>query len=438
VVRAGESSDGLADYDFYSDVDASVVVQGVDASLLAGTPGGEIHDSHFEESYRSAFVNYEEGKRFRVKDQRARSLASTVSAPQTALSISPFTAAATPVYRVITKTNGIYRLTWSYLLDPTTGVAPGLAGAAPSSFKVMNNGVEVPIRVVDGGNGTFDPGDYIEFYGEGKLGEQKVVLNYHFDPNIYPGFQDINQANDFTDENVYFLFGEPGTRSRIPNLSGTVQGAFPTSTSFSETAHRELDNRFVPDGLNDPFYQGPSLVSNNGSFNPDPNSPNCGYNNLGINTSQARNWLGPVPSSDPNHYCEACSLNLADPVNSAATATLRVRMRGSTSEAAPNPDHMTVVQLGSVAAQSSTLCWDNESLVTQTLNVPQSALVGGAGVFIELPGLSTTVSFEAFYLDWIEVDYPAARIASVHWTVCFFVISIATALVFRRRFRVSF
>ena len=41
-------------------------------------------------------------------------------------------------------------------------------------------------------------------------------------------------------------------------------------------------------------------------------------------------------------------------------------------------------------------------------------------------------------VDWIEVDYPAARIASVHWTVCFFVISIATALVFRRRFRVSF
>jgi len=41
-------------------------------------------------------------------------------------------------------------------------------------------------------------------------------------------------------------------------------------------------------------------------------------------------------------------------------------------------------------------------------------------------------------VDWIEVDYPSASIASVHWTVCFFVISIATTLVFRRRFRVSF
>jgi len=41
-------------------------------------------------------------------------------------------------------------------------------------------------------------------------------------------------------------------------------------------------------------------------------------------------------------------------------------------------------------------------------------------------------------VDWIEVDYPAARIGGVHWTVCFFVISIATTLVLRRRFRVSF
>jgi hypothetical protein len=45
-------------------------------------------------------------------------------------------------------------------------------------------------------------------------------------------------------------------------------------------------------------------------------------------------------------------------------------------------------------------------------------------------------------IDWIEVEYPAAKIdvagVTLHWAVCFAAISMAAALVFRRRFRVSF
>lgn len=45
-------------------------------------------------------------------------------------------------------------------------------------------------------------------------------------------------------------------------------------------------------------------------------------------------------------------------------------------------------------------------------------------------------------IDWIEVDYPPAEIdvagITVHWAVCFGVTSMATALMFRRRFRVRF
>jgi hypothetical protein len=45
-------------------------------------------------------------------------------------------------------------------------------------------------------------------------------------------------------------------------------------------------------------------------------------------------------------------------------------------------------------------------------------------------------------IDWIDVEYPAAEIdvagVTVHWAVCFAVLSMATALVPRRRLRVRF
>ena len=41
-------------------------------------------------------------------------------------------------------------------------------------------------------------------------------------------------------------------------------------------------------------------------------------------------------------------------------------------------------------------------------------------------------------IDWIEVRYPGARILHLHWLVWFFVISGATALLLKRRFRTAF
>jgi len=54
----------------------------------------------------------------------------------------------------------------------------------------------------------------------------------------------------------------------------------------------------------------------------------------------------------------------------------------------------------------------------------------------------TEMPIRSQWIDWIEVDYPPSRIemagVGLHWAVCFFAISIATTLVLRRRFRVSF
>ena len=396
---------GPADLEFYPEVEADLRVTGVDWDRVAREAAAAPSDPHFEDAYRAALFNYQEGLSFRTQAPEELShVAAGAGATPTAgaSAVSALGTATTPIYRVVIRTTGIHRLTWSYLLAPGTGVAPGLTGTPSGAFKLMNQGIEVPIRVVDGGDNTFDPPDYIEFFGEGMLDEPELKLNYD---DVAP-FPDIFQANDVTDENVYFLFGEPGVRSRIPDLPSPFQAGPPLETSFLETIHREFDTRFVPNGTDDPFYQGPPLIGNTGSFVADPNASNCGYTNTGAHLQTE--YLGPGFGSTSIHYCQACDLALPDPLSIPDPATIRVRLRGATSESGVNPDHMSVVQVGTGASSSSTRCWDGEALVVQTVSVPQSLLAGGAGVYVAQPGLSATVGTEGLYMDWIEVDYRRA------------------------------
>ncbi len=415
-VRPVRTADGT--YEFFPEVEADLVVSGVDWDRVEEEAASLRPDPHFEGEYRAAFVNYEEGRRFRTAAPRGPGRApgtiadpalvaartwsrSDLSDPGTAApSLSPFDMTTTPVYRMVVQQDGIHRLSQAQI----AASASGLLAVDPRTIKVLNRGVEVPIRIAGEGDGSFGASDFLEFYGQAMLGEADMVLNFDFD-FLSPLIADIFQANDFTDRNVYFAFGtsEAGPRARIPDLPAAVDGGLTVESSFSETLRREFDLRHVADGLSDPYLQWPLLGGNTGSFSPsDPNAPNCGFTNPGVHTMAQR--LG--PGSDAGSVaCAACSLGLVDldPAAAASPATLRVILRGFVEEAA-NPDKMTTVQVGTTASQSSTLCWNGEAIVTQTLSVPQSALTGGGQVYIGQPGLSAA-TVEVVGLDAIEVDY---------------------------------
>ncbi len=424
AVPGPSDATGARDVEFFPSVDASIVVTGVDWDAVDGNAAGAAHDPHFEASYEKAFVNYDEGKAYRSwAPTRRRSDATGFESSSASASSgrlhgaepsypatvplppaeSIFAAATTPIYRVVVTQGGIFRLSHAYLLDPGTGVALGLAGANPNTFKLANMGVEVPIRTVTAVNGVFSSGDYIEFYGEGLTKEPKTLLNFDFD-TIELAFPDIYQANDFTDENVYFLFAEPGPRARIPDLTGTVNGALPVVNSFAETIHREIDTRFVPNGVDDPFYQFPFLFDNNAPVIPDPNAANCGYVNPGAHTFT--NHLGPGYTSTDPRYCPSCDLGLPDVISTGSPATVRVHMRGTSNPLNVNPDHLAIVQVGTSALQSTTFCFDAEQVSTMAVTVPQTSLLGtGDVVYVAQPGLSATTTRESLILDWIEADY---------------------------------
>jgi hypothetical protein len=373
---------------FHGQVDLDIVVEGVATGAISDTPAPA--DPFFEKIYRNTFVNYEQGRFMRARQGPSSAVSTEGASIQNGF----------PVYKLDLSRDGIFRLTQAYLLDPNSGAAPGLAGADPRQFKLMNRGVEVPIFVQGEGDGVFGSGDYIEFYGQ-RLEGPETLLNYDLGvlPNIY-------QYDDYGDRNVYWLSVDAsGTRARIPVRSAPPNGGDPLEADFEETLRFEVDNLFLPTGQEDPFLMTPRVNSNSGSVVADPNT--CSFTNTGIPNVSPGNYLGP-DITDPNDpdYCAACRVVLPS-INGAASqsATVTVRMRGSTEDPNANPDHLAVMEINGNPSLSSVHCWDRNIFTTQTVSLTHSQLTGTLDIRLEQPGLAATSFNEQLAVDYTAVTY---------------------------------
>ncbi len=139
--------------------------------------------------------------------------------------------------------SGIYKLTYNELKNMGFPV-----GDNPANFALYGNGggllpeknnlprpaglTENPIEVMDGGDGSFDPGDYILFYGVGP-----VVWKY----NTSTGY--FNHQNNYYDNYTYYFLTpgtQPGLRIQPETVSGTPDRDV---TSFTDYAFHELNER---------------------------------------------------------------------------------------------------------------------------------------------------------------------------------------------------
>lgn len=84
------------------------------------------------------------------------------------------------ICKILVESEGIYRITYSDII----GTIPEIASADPRTIKITNRGFELPILIKGEENGSFDPGDWIEFYGEPPKGNE-THLNLYTDKNIY-------------------------------------------------------------------------------------------------------------------------------------------------------------------------------------------------------------------------------------------------------------
>lgn len=116
--------------------------------------------------------------------------------------------------RIGVTADGLYRVTPA---DLPAGVDP--AHVDPRSFAMSSLGQPVAIRVVADGNDSFDPGEYLEFFGE--------------------RFRGTTQEEAYTAERVYWLDigGVPGPRSAEVNAA--PQGSPSPPADFAATVRAE-------------------------------------------------------------------------------------------------------------------------------------------------------------------------------------------------------
>lgn len=166
--------------------------------------------------------------------------------PSTSLRSDPFTTRSAladgDLYQIAVGESQVYRLNFSFLrdelginnlnqIDPATialyGHGGGMLPAAIAPERPADL-LEIPIQIVGGDDGRFDPDDYILFYGEGpsvwRYSETEEDLRY--------------QQNIYTTRNTYFLKigAQPG--QRIADRESRAQTDYQT-TAFDDIVRLE-------------------------------------------------------------------------------------------------------------------------------------------------------------------------------------------------------
>lgn len=219
-------------------------------------------------------------------------------------------------FKIYLKVKGVYRLTYDYL---SSKGMPLYLGMPSSNFNIYNNGVTIPIDVVDGGDSTFDHGDYIEFVG------------YPPTPTPYSNMNIYNLSN------IYWIsYQENTTPHRYTNTNGFPSTYSRTFTSEPEVLHFEKDSLYerlgyVPidmSAMTDYWFWGKATAQNRQAL--------FGFEDLFSefpNRNLDSNWV-----------------------------TLRVKMHGMTNSSACATDHKAEIELTDQPIGS--IIWDGQKEAT--------------------------------------------------------------------------
>lgn len=125
--------------------------------------------------------------------------------------------------KVLVDEDGIYEITYQDLLD----AGADLRGVDPATVKMFERGVETAVFVSGGGDGRFDPGDAVRFFGR-------------------------ENTSPFSRVNVYWLSwgGHPGLR--MADVGCCPGDSFPVPGAFVDTLHVEENRDYraaLPGGI---------------------------------------------------------------------------------------------------------------------------------------------------------------------------------------------
>ncbi len=295
---------------------------------LSLTPG-RVESSAFETVLRNSILNYETAKAWRSRLQ-----------PKLQATTASLDYLTPPSYKISVAQDRIYQLTYSDL--QAAGLPVDILD--PCTFQLYNMGSEVAIYVEGESDGSFDPGDYILFYG------QKMDTKY-------------------TDTNVYWLrYGDDANGLRMIPKDGTPAGAA-SPMAFKNTVHLEEDHSYVS-----------SLPKQEGADH--------WY------------WNYWYPPSIPTQSYATTLNNIS---TGSYTCTLRSMFQGYSSDSGVNPDHHLELYVNDQFVGDA--YWDGQAEHIGEHTFPQSYLIEGDNVIkIEAPH-DTGASSDSGFVNWFEIEY---------------------------------
>jgi hypothetical protein len=270
--------------------------------------------------------------------------------------------------------DGVYQVTGSDL----TLAGVSTSSVDPSTLRLHENGVEIPLRLTGSAAGTLGPTDGIVFVGRRNTGEDEDYL--------YDGDRSRRSSTYhslFTDTTFYWL-----SWGGIPGLRYT-EAQPPTGSPRLVDRHDavfRIENDVV-------YYPGDVTSSGNPLY-----TNREGYYHLRI-----------AHGTNQNTITRSLDANLSSPTFSELdTLRIRVRLNSETSSKHNVQMSLRLDQGGAISfVPVDTVDWSGLSLVDLEASVPQSRIPGDANVAVQLVSRNDFGSSipNNLFLDWIEISY---------------------------------
>lgn len=305
----------------------------------------------FERKTLSALLNFNAGKQWRTSKHMMKETASAWEIP-----------ADPNALKLEIKTEGFYYVSF----DALAAAGWNVPLIDPATIQLFHLGEEVALWAYDDGDGLFETGESLAFFGERKHGAETFF-------------------DDYTDANVYWLIhskarGRRMAVRRIDAGSNNTPGKY-----FLETRHFEKDEL---------YYHG----DNDAQL----------FATLAI---PGETWVWKMLFGEESFKTDLLLQNVA---TDAPSCTLRARVRGVTVTPA-NPDHHSQFWLNNNLVGEA--FYDNTAEVMFEAAFPSSFLREGKNAF-ELRELTDTgAQYDQIYFDWVEIRYWRQYVASDNFLV---------------------
>lgn len=276
-----------------------------------------------------------------------------------------------PVYQ-----DGLYRIDYATL--NSAGIS--LSSINPNQFQLFGKDKEVPLLMVDGGDNSFDSGDYFLFYGEKNNGWIDSVL--YPDPSTManPNYSLINDTIYY-----FFTWKSAGTGLRFTqqinqNLSSFTPESYVIASFISAYNLSYAEGELYEKATGSVYAKGEGF----------------GYSEL---ATDGGNVSYDIPINTPQLYTGTGSPN----------AQIHYRISSNSSRHVPNlADHHAKISIGSSLTTLTDTSWIGYKQLIRTKNIPSNLLTNGTSYLRHeiVWDLGPSVLVDRQILTYLTADYP--------------------------------